>query len=223
MGNILLGIDEAGRGAVIGPLVIAGVSIDEKDLQRIKDTGARDSKELSQKRRVEIYKEIEGIAKDIMIIKVAACKIDTYRADGVNLNKLESLKFAEIINKLNPDEAYIDCPDTNIAKFKAVMKNLVPEKTRLVVEHKADSTYQLVGAASIAAKVERESDIAELRKKYGDFGPGYPSNEITMKWLRDWLKEHGEYPNIVRQSWATVSDVKKENQQSSLGSWLRRK
>ena len=219
---IIAGVDEAGRGAVIGPLVIAGVAIDEKKLPELVKMRVRDSKELSPRRREELAKKIETLVADIVIVSVAACKIDTYKKEGINLNRLEALKFGEILNFLKPDKAYIDAPETP-AKLKPFLEKLTGKKVRLVVEHKADIRYPIVSAASIMAKVTRDEKIEVMKKKYGDFGPGYSSNELTIKWMKEWSKKHKEFPECVRRSWATTKNIEKEKKQRRLSGWLRGK
>ncbi|MBI4173902.1 MAG: ribonuclease HII [Candidatus Aenigmarchaeota archaeon] len=217
---IIAGVDEAGRGAVIGPLVIAGVSIDTAKERELAQTGAKDSKELSPKQRAAIYKKIEAVAKDIVILKIDACKIETYRKEGINLNQLEAMKFAEIVKLLQPDQAYADAPDVDASRFARVVGKLVGQPMEITAEHKADAKYKVVGAASVIAKVERDRAIEQLKKRYGDFGPGYPSNPITMAWLRDWYAKHHSFPDIVRESWATIADIKRESGQSKLQAFL---
>lgn len=207
--------------AVIGPLVIAGVSVFEEDVEKLKEIKVKDSKELSSRQRSMLYKQIEAIAKDIIVLKIAPCKIDTMKKEGVNLNKLEALKMGEILDYLNGDAAYVDSPDVIPDRLKRFLHTMVKsDKMEIVAEHKADSTYPIVSAASIIAKVERDREIEEIKKKYGDVGPGYPANETTMAWMRQWLKTHKEFPDIVRKSWATTSNVHGENKQSKLASWL---
>lgn len=215
--KLIAGIDEAGRGCIIGPLVIVGVSIDsgkEKELRKIK---VRDSKELSQRQREILAKKIEKIAKDILVIKVGPCKIDTYRKEGVNLNKIEAIKFADVINYLNPNKVYIDGPDINLEKFKKILEKMIKNQTELVIEHYADKKYPIVSAASIIAKVNREEEIEKLKREYGDFGPGYTSNEKTINWLKEWLKTHKNLPeHVVRRSWITAEILEGERKQSKL-------
>ena len=219
--KILIGVDEAGRGAVIGPLVIAGVAVYEEDVEKLKAIKVKDSKMLSPRQREGLEKKIEAIAKDIFIVKVAACKIDTYRAEGINLNKLEAIKFGEIIDFLGGDVAYVDAPDVDTDRLKKFLEKITKNKTEIVSEHFADKTYPVVSAASIMAKVERDREIEEIKKEYGDVGPGYPANEITMGWLRGWMKTHEGFPPIVRQSWDTIKTLKKDSQQSRLGGWFK--
>ena len=219
--KVLVGIDEAGRGAVIGPLVICGVAVYEEDVEKLKAIKVRDSKELSPKQREALEKKIEAIAKDVFIVKVAACKIDTYRAEGINLNKLEAIKFGEIIDFLEGDVAYADCPDVDTDRLKKFLEKIIKVKTQIVSEHYADKKYPVVSAASIMAKVERDREIENIKKEYGDVGPGYPANEITMGWLREWMKTHEDFPPIVRKSWETIKDLRKDSQQSRLGGWFK--
>ncbi|RLI97095.1 MAG: ribonuclease HII [Candidatus Aenigmatarchaeota archaeon] len=216
------GVDEAGRGAVIGPLVIAGVSIEEKDEDKLRKIGVKDSKLLSPKRREELAAKIEGIAKDVMVLNVGPCKIDNYRNQGINLNRVESMKFAEVLSFLDPNRAYIDSPDVNTNRLKMQMQKMVGDDMELVVEHKADMNYPVVAAASIMAKVARDDEIKEIKKKYGDVGPGYSSNQITMKWMREWLDKNNDFPEgIVRKTWMTTKNVNGEKAQKKIGMFFK--
>ncbi len=220
--KIIAGCDEAGRGCIIGPLVIAGVSIRHDKEEELRKMGVRDSKELPHPKREELAKRIEELAKDIVVFKVGSCKIDTFRKQGVGMNRIEAMKFADIIRFLNPHLAYIDAPDTNLGKFHMFMSKLVGEGPELVVKHKADRDHPVVSAASIIAKVEREIEIAKLKEEYGDFGTGYTSDERTIEWLRGWLKKNKEFPeHLVRRSWITSSVLKGEHEQTNLLGWFR--
>lgn len=220
--EIIAGCDEAGRGCIIGPLVIAGVSVSHENEKELKRIGVRDSKELSHPKREELAKQIEELAKDIVVFKVGPCKIDTFRKQGVGLNRIEAMKFADIIRMLKPHLAYIDAPDTNLPRFNAFMKKLVGDGIEIVAKHKADRDHPVVSAASIIAKVEREKEITKLKEQHGDFGTGYTSDERTMEWLREWLKKNKEFPeHLVRKSWSTHGMLKGEREQRGLGDWLK--
>jgi ribonuclease HII len=223
MPKVIAGIDEAGRGAVIGPLVIAGVSILEGEEEKLKRLNVRDSKMIAPRVRERLAGEIEKMAKDVVVIKVEACKIDTYQKQGINLNRLEAMKFADIINLIGPDKAIMDAPE-NPEKLKPFIRKMLQSKDiELVAEHKADSTYPVVSAASIIAKVHRDREIEELKKKYGNIGPGYSSNQITIQWMKDYMEKHGRLPECVRHSWQTTKNIKGEKKQSRLSGWLGRK
>jgi len=217
---LVAGIDEAGRGAVIGPLVVAGVSIDEEVENKLRKAGVRDSKLVAHKKRIRLGKLIEKVAKDVIVISVDACKIDAYRKSGVNLNQIESMKFVDALDYLEAEKAYIDSPDVTPKRLKDLLDKLTKGNTKLVVEHKADHKYVACAAASIIAKVAREESIEKLKKEYGDFGPGYSSNEKTIAWMKDWLSRNKKYPDIVRKTWATADTVKADKEQTKLSGWI---
>ena len=220
--KIIAGCDEAGRGCIIGPLVIAGVSIPHDQEEKLKKMGVRDSKELPHPKREELAKKIEKIAKDVVVFKVGPCKIDTFKKQGVGLNRIEAMKFADIIRLLNPGMVFIDAPDPNLNKFHLFMSKLVGDGTELVVKHKADRDHPVVSAASIIAKVEREIEISKLKEEFGDFGTGYTSDERTIAWLRGWLQDNKHFPeHLVRTSWVTSSVLKGEREQRDLLGWFK--
>ena len=210
----VLGIDEAGRGPVIGPLVMAGVLIDDKYEQKLRDMGVKDSKLIPPAIREDLFKEIKKLAKDYKIIVVQPKEIDNaLNSPELNLNKLEALKSIEIANKLKADKIILDCPSTNEKAYKSSFQDMLDYKTTIISEHKADVTYPVVSAASILAKVTRDKEIEKIRKKYGEIGPGYPSNPITQAFLKkNWKK----YPEIFRQTWATYKKVAQSKNQKLL-------
>jgi ribonuclease HII len=216
---IISGIDEAGRGCILGPMVIAGIAIPHAHEEKLRKMGVKDSKQLSPARREELAKKIEGIAS-IVVLEVAACKIDNYRKQGISLNRLEAMKFAEILNLQKPHRAFIDGPDTNLPKFHRHLKTMSPDGIELIIEHFADSKYPVVSAASIIAKVERDKKIEALRKEYGDIGSGYTSDPVTKKWLEDWMKNHRELPECARKSWITAEELLQKKEQSRISSFL---
>ena len=212
----VLGIDEAGRGPIIGPLVIAGVVIDEKESEKLAEDGIKDSKLVLKKKREILFEKIKKTFKH-KIIKVNPKEIDdTLLNSNHNLNDLEAIKAAEIINELKPDKAIVDCPSPNTSKWNKQLKSMLTCAVELITENKADENYPVVGAASILAKVTRDNEIEKIKKKYGDVGPGYPSNEITQKFVKENVDKH---PEIFRRSWATFRNAKKEKEQSKLSNF----
>ncbi|MBN2458244.1 ribonuclease HII [Candidatus Woesearchaeota archaeon] len=213
-----LGIDEAGRGPVIGPLVIAGVAIDKEKEAELKEIGVRDSKLLSPKKREELYSTIIRIADAYEIMTITHEQVDSAVDDPKNnLNMLEAQASAEIIGKLEPDRVILDCPSNNTSAYSSYVKKLLKDRIRsdklpaMVVEHKADLKYTVVGAASILAKVTRDRKIAKLRERYGDFGSGYPSDPKT----KEFIKDNYELP-IFRKSWDTWKKAAEKKSQSML-------
>jgi len=127
--STILGIDEAGRGAVIGPLVVGGVLIDKEKEQELKNIEVKDSKLLTPKKREELEGKIKLIAKDFVLIKISAKEIDESRAKGTNLNRIEAEKMAQIIKLTKADHAYVDAPQVSTEKFKNILLNLIKNKT----------------------------------------------------------------------------------------------
>lgn len=213
---LIAGVDDAGRGAVIGPLVIAGVSIGEKDILRLQEIGVKDSKLLSPFRREKLAIEIKRIAQRHSVLKLSPGEIDEVVEKGRKLhklNRLEAQAMAKVIEALKPDIAYVDASDVLAERFKQHILECLPFKLEIISEHKADRKYPIVSAASIIAKVERDKEVAELRNAYGDFGAGYPSDPKTQNFLAQCLKSFGEYPDFVRKSWKPAKKVKNENGQ----------
>ncbi len=203
---MIAGVDEAGRGPVIGPLVVAGVLAEEDDLEWLKKIGVKDSKQLTKSKRERIFDEIVSTFEYTTVF-ITPQEIDSTRKSGISLNLLEASAFCRIINKLTPKIAYIDCVGINTRKFEEnILKNLNVECS-LVVEHKADANHPVVSAASIVAKVLRDREIENLKVEYGDFGSGYPSDPKTINFLEEAIFS-GELPEFVRKSWATVERIK---------------
>lgn len=221
----IVGIDEAGRGAVLGPLVVCGLLIDEKDEIKLKKLGVKDSKQLTPKKREELAPKIEEIGINIVIIRVPSAKIDANRKRGINLNQIEAIKMAEIINLLEPDKAIVDAPSYNTNKFRDYLfSKIVNKKMKLVSENYADETYPVVSAASIIAKVNRDEAIDELKQKVGeDFGVGYPHDPRTIGFIKRLAEEkHGMLPDYIRHTWDTVERIKNEYNQLRILNFFRK-
>lgn len=218
--QFVTGIDEAGRGAVLGPLVVAGVTIDTKSEKKLKTLGVKDSKKLTPKKREELFDHIESIAKDVYVLKVAPCRIDTYRGNGVNLDKIEAMKMAEIIDFSSAGTVYVDSLTHNPGKFKSLVKSFVKNKNaELIVENYMDESIIAVSAASIIAKVHRDRDIEELKQKVGfDFGVGYPHDQLTIQFIEKVIKESNgkELPDYIRKSWVTTEMLQEKSWQKKL-------
>lgn len=210
---LVAGVDEAGRGCVIGPLVIAGVLITEENLHLLSQLGVKDSKLLSPKKREALFTEIARLAKKHHVVKLLPKEIDRAvesKRRLHKLNRLEAQTMAQIINVLKPDEVYVDAADVLEERFKHHIQEGLTVKARIISRHKADKIYPVVSAASIIAKVERDKEIEALKGAYGDFGSGYLTDQRTMRFLKQWLQTHAEYPCCVRKSWKPAKQVKNE-------------
>ncbi len=202
----IAGVDDAGRGAIIGPMVIAGVLVPEEKLETFSSIGVKDSKLLSPMTRSRLYREITRIASQVAIRKVSPTEIDEYvlrRKKFRRLNYLEAVTMASIVDELKPEIVYVDSSDTDEERFKTQVEEASEWKTEVVSVHHADQLYVVVSAASIVAKYVRDSEVEELKTRYGEFGSGYPSDPITRQFLNEWIRKHGEKPVFARASWKT--------------------
>ena len=212
--KLICGIDDSGRGPVIGPMVLAGVLIEESKEKKLKELGAKDSKLLTRKKRDKIAEEIKKITKyDIRI--VLPKEIDEKIMSGTNLNSLEGEKAVEIINKLNPDIAYLDCPSPNLKAWKNfIYERLKNKNVELIVEHKADKNFPVVSAASVLAKNTRDKEVDKIKKIVKvDFKSGYSHDPETIKFLKENIDK---YPEFFRKSWMTFKNHKNAKKQKNL-------
>jgi ribonuclease HII len=219
---IVAGVDEAGRGPVLGPMVFAGVLMKEEDIPELAGLGVRDSKLLQPSKRERLAIVILERAVKVSMKVVSPREIDDAKANGVNLNQLEVFCFAEIINQLNPNVTYVDAADVNPERFSQMIKNNLVVDTELISQHKADYDILVVGAASILAKVERDRLVKEL-KRFGDVGSGYCHDPKTISFLKEWVREYGELPSFVRHSWITAKNILNEAKQAVLDDFGKNK
>ena len=205
----IIGIDDAGRGPVLGPMTLAGVLIEEKDNCILKEWGAKDSKLLTPIKRKQIKEKIIHQFKH-HIEQSEPIEID----ESTNLNYLEAIKTAKIINKLTENlneqvKVIVDCPSVNIKSWTEDVQKLIkkPEIVSLSCEHKADVNHPSVSAGSIIAKERREDEVYKLKKEYNiDFGSGYPADPKTKEFIAENFN-NPKYKSLIRFSWKTVKKL----------------
>ncbi len=200
----ICGIDDAGRGSMLGPLVIAGISIDKKKIRKLSVLGVKDSKKLTPKRREDLYKKIISLVDSYYVSKISPKSIDTSVAKH-GLNQLEAKYMAKVVTKLNADTSFVDSCDVNPTRFGKEISRLSNNK-KIRSYHHADSRFIVVSAASILAKVTRDRTIARLRKDH-DLGSGYPSDTKTIKFVKKYYKTQKTIPNFVRKSWKPTKKI----------------
>lgn len=209
---MLCGVDEAGKGAVLGPLVVAGVAWEREPDDTLLEY--RDSKLLSRARREELYAEI--ISRfPITTVTISAHDIDRARM-RMSMNMIVARAHAEVISSLKPECAYVDACDVNPIRYRESVRAYLIEECSIISEHHADSKYRLVSAASIVAKVTRDEAIRSIAEEFGDIGSGYPSDPATIAFLKEYIEVHRCSPVCSRSSWQTVKDLVAECEQARL-------
>lgn len=195
---------------MVGPLVVAGVSIEQDSLKELKALGVKDSKLLTAARRSSLYDEIVRLSKVVHFAPIDTVEIDHYVWFGTRrrkLNFLEAIHMARVIPRLAAEEVFVDAPDTNPRMFTLELSGMLDPCPRIIAQHRADRDFVIVSAASIIAKVERDRAVERLRAEHGDFGSGYPSDPQTISYLRDWVRREGSRPEFARKSWKTWDRV----------------
>lgn len=212
--SLVLGIDEAGRGSVLGPLVVGAVLVPRKKLRFLKRMGVKDSKKLTSKRRTVIARKIKKLTTFTTRI-IPAEKIDEMRLNSINLNQIETNAMEDIIGELMPDACIIDCIESNEDKFTETIEEFIktiqkPDMPiQIMTKHKADEKYDIVSAASIIAKTTRDKELEKIRSEYGKLGSGYPSDPVTRNYLK--TLDEDNYPWFVRKTWNTIDSIQHEN------------
>jgi len=204
------GVDEAGRGCIMGPLVIAGILVEEEAEEELRIIGVRDSKLLSPARREALAPQIIAIARKCSYFELSPRSIDTVvnRKQRLrSLNYMEAMAMAKIIRELEPDVAYLDPSDVLPERFADQILKVLKKKPKIVSEHNADERYPVVSAASILAKVRRDQIVSELRERYGNFGSGYCHDDRTINFLTHLLRSGSTLPEFVRSSWKTIRNI----------------
>jgi|TARA_Y100000310_G_scaffold156912_1_gene156319 ribonuclease HII len=217
-----LGIDDAGRGPVIGPMILAGCLLDEKTEREFKKLGVKDSKELSEKRREFLANIIKEKAETFEIVIISPEEIDNSNKKGIKLNEVEAFACAKIINKINKGykklKVVIDCPSTSIVKWQDFLKSKIKDLSTVEIscEHKADKNHVSVSAASILAKNVREKEMFKLKEKYGpEIGSGYTSDPKTKVFLKKNVRKLNNN-GIFRKTWSTWKNAVGKQEQKRL-------
>ncbi|XP_025018071.1 ribonuclease H2 subunit A isoform X2 [Tetranychus urticae] len=216
----MLGIDEAGRGPVLGPMVygIAYFPIDVKAKMEKQDFA--DSKSLTENKREEIFNricagKIDNFGWMTNVLSPVTISNSMFRRTKYNLNALSHDTAMGLIQNaidegVNVEEVYVDTVGPE-AKYKDKLSARFPA-IKFTVAQKADSKYSVVSAASICAKVIRDRIIANWRfledvKNPEDYGSGYPGDPKTKAFLQNNLDPVFGFPSFVRFSWSTANEI----------------
>jgi len=200
---MIAGIDEAGKGPVLGPMCVAGLLLDEKKLPALTRLGVKDSKLLTPKKREALEVEIKKLADKYYILEVSPKQIDELRK-MMTMNEIMVACYVKVLEELKPDQAFVDAADVKAERFGEKIKKKYSRKIEMISEHRADEKYPIVSAASILAKIQRDALVRKIEKSIGiEIGSGYPADPKTLRFLEKWTREHGKLPKFARSSWET--------------------
>ena len=206
------GVDEAGKGPVLGSMFAAAVHCEPAALP----DGVGDSKGIDPRRREELARAIREVAT-VGVAEIPVERIDDPETD---MNTLTVDAHARALGAVAADgyAGTVDAGDANADRFGQRVADRLDADLRIDAEHQADESDPVVGAASIVAKVERDAHVERLADEHGAVGSGYPSDPTTRTFLREYVAEHGDLPPCARTSWSTCDDVlAAAAEQSALG------
>ena len=204
------GVDEAGRGSLLGPMGLAIVVLDPKRQGELLRIGVRDSKKLSNANRRRLVPRILEMTTRFSVLLAPHWSIDMFlRRTGkdVSLNKLELVLMAKLISRHCPDVLFVDSPDPRPRRFSNMLSRVVSMmgcKSTIMASNGADVRIPVVAAASILAKVARDDEIARYSEAYGNVGSGYPHDPRTISFVENWERDFGEPPFFTRLGWRTM-------------------
>ncbi|MCL5100092.1 MAG: ribonuclease HII [Candidatus Marsarchaeota archaeon] len=194
--------------------------------KRFTAIGVRDSKLLRPKRREELYGQIKKLSLEVKVDCIEPGEINEAMRRRISLNELEAIHFAKLFDQVENEVGafYLDSPDVIAEKFgvrvnmssaRAARVNGIKadrpnagRATRIVSEHKADSRYPIVSAASIIAKVTRDREMRKIEHKLGiKIGSGYPSDFSTVDAVREHMNESA-FLEHLREYWSTMDNIR---------------
>jgi len=225
MKEYIIGVDDAGRGPIIGPMIVAGVLFDKEADAILKKHGVKDSKMLLPGTREKLAHEIKKLSLGYEIVKILPAEIDDAVISGFNINSLEANKMAYAINQLvdglDKDAkitVHVDCPSNNINAWKAVLLKYINRKEMdFKVEHKCDVNHVECSAASVLAKVTRDDEMKKIRGEYNiECGSGYPADPVCVEFLKTPRARELAEKGLIRKSWQTWKNHNKEIEQKKL-------
>lgn len=218
------GVDEAGRGPCIGPLVIGCVIATPVQEEKLKSLGVKDSKQLSPHQRESLIIHIQqySVACSTLVISPEQLNFMHYH-DRLTLNEIETRGFSQILNEISPKPMliFLDAADVNENRFgHEIQQQLLFSCDKIISKHKGDSLFTIVGAASILAKVRRDQIVESYTVEYPNIGSGYPSDPITIQFLESYYRLHKSFPPFVRTWWKTIEHIQSRTQQNKLTKYM---
>ncbi len=218
---IIIGVDEAGRGSVVGPMVmgLAGV----KDLKKLENLDIRDSKEMSKEEREKVFEDLIKVLDYYDYVIIEAKVINDMMSKNINLTNIELKFLKELLEKIEDDfELYLDSFSINKEKIRQIIENFgIKNLRKIIVDFDADKKYKITSAASIIAKVIRDREIRKLEEELNiPIGSGYPHDERTRKFIEYALRNR-KYLEYIRKEWQTVDKIREELFQTKLTQFIK--
>ncbi|KAL7184910.1 hypothetical protein ACSBR2_026956 [Camellia fascicularis] len=219
----IMGIDEAGRGPVLGPMVYGCLYCARSYQKTLSSLNFADSKTLKEEKREELFENLkadESIGWAVDVIDPRELSAKMLQKNKINLNEISHNSAMGLVSRvLNMGvlltEVYVDTVG-DPEKYRIRLSERFPS-IKFVVAKKADSLYPAVSGASIVAKVTRDQALRDwvldetAENIHRNFGSGYPGDPETKSWLEDHQHSVFGFPTLVRFSWGTCTPYFKNN------------
>ena len=213
-GKITVGADEAGRGLIIGPMIIGACAVDESVMKEFKLLGIKDSKKYSSRTKLKMHAEMIKEKALAWSIKVLTAKdLNNYNKNGLTMDEAEAYAFFRALENINEKVGKIDTFQVDNFQAVKLLRKLLKQNsqlkdTKLVVSIRAETKYIAVSAGSILARDKALSELLKIKQHYGDFGSGSTSDKRTINWLTNYFQKYGSWPaDIVRTYWKTIEEI----------------
>lgn len=217
LNQIVVGADEAGRGLIIGPMVIGACAVNDEILDLFKKIGIKDSKKYTSRHKLNLH--VDKIKKESLAWSVKdlpADVLNNFNKNRMTMDEAEAFTFYRALEEIqkkvpNIKEFQVDNFQA-VSKLKALMKqNSKMKDIQLIVLPRAESKYLAVSAGSLLARASSLDELDKIRKKYGDFGSGSTNDKRTISWLKKYYEQYLSWPEkIVRTFWKTIEKIENE-------------
>lgn len=208
----IFGIDEAGRGPVLGSMFIGVVKVESEDELR---GDIKDSKALSNRKIHSLAEENDAVKREVL--EVSAGEIDSGNITSIAIARMGDGLTA--LGVTEEDKVYADAclPDAESFEDQLADEANLDSSGNIIGEHGADDEYTIVGLASIFAKSSRERHVEAIQNGEDiDVGSGYPSDPNTREFLKQYVEQTGKIPEYARKSWSTCEDLLEAHNEKTL-------
>ncbi|NHJ46824.1 MAG: ribonuclease HII [Asgard group archaeon] len=215
--RIVVGADEAGRGLIIGPMVIGACAINDEILQKFTSIGIKDSKKYSSHQKLMTHANLvkkESLAWSVKILH--ADVLTNFNKNGMTMDEAEAYTFYRALEEIIKKVPKIDEYQVDNFQAKKKLKSLITDNPKmknisLKVLPRADLQYPAVSAGSLLARGQSLTELDKIRKQHGNFGSGSTNDKRTINWLKQYYIQNKSWPKkIVRVYWKTIDRIEKE-------------
>ncbi len=212
--EIYVGCDEAGKGEILGSIVLACVKFPEKQYEKlVKILGNADTK---TKRSLEYWEELFDKISDVPEVNFQVEFIAPEELKPKQTHKIMDEKYLRLLRKISlvPEKTRLVIDDYGAGKpLKTYLEKLRDQGAEVILTSKADDNFLEAKAASVVAKFFKEKHFEQIRYEAEKLLPGVPigsgnaGDKKTVAWLKEYYKKYRSWAPFVKTYFKTVSDI----------------